>query len=121
MLVAPCCWSQQVSVHQSAAAAEIKTEIRDALRAGRSRRQIVDAYVTEYGPRILVEPPARGFGAWLYVLPVAALVLSAAGVGLLVRRFTRRGAPEPSLEREVAEAPDRALSARLDDELQDLD
>ncbi|HSL20571.1 MAG TPA: cytochrome c-type biogenesis protein CcmH [Vicinamibacterales bacterium] len=119
MLVAPCCWSQQVSVHQSEAATRIKTEIREALAAGRARQAILDGYVQQYGTKILVEPPARGFAAWLYVTPVVALVFSAAGVGLLVRKFARRGA---SAERpQEPPSADVELAARLDEELQDLD
>jgi cytochrome c-type biogenesis protein CcmH len=120
MLVAPCCWSQQVSVHQSEAAAEIKGEIRVALKAGRTRQQIVDAYVDRYGARILIEPPASGFAAWLYVLPVVTLLVSAGGFAFVVKRFARRGAstvatPEPS------SAGNEELTERLDDELRDLD
>lgn len=126
MLVAPCCWSQQVSLHQSEAASQMKTEIRLALNAGQTRQQILDGYVAQYGTRILIQPPARGFGASLYVLPVVAFVFSAGGVAWMVRRFTRRpGANDaasstgpPAI---VAGAPDAALESRLDDELEELD
>lgn len=119
MLVAPCCWTQQVSLHQSEAATKIKQEIRASLRRGLTRGQILDAYVAEYGPAILIEPPARGFGASLYVLPVVALLASALVVGLVIRRFTRRVPPS-----EPAGQPlplNGELSDRLDDELRDLD
>ncbi len=120
MLVAPCCWSQQVSVHQSEAATEIKRDVRAALRAGRSRREIVDGYVQKYGTRILIEPPARGFAAWLYVLPVVTLLVSAAGLGLVLRRFASRGAvAAPPADRAVP--ADEVAQQRLDDELRELD
>ncbi len=120
MLVAPCCWTQQVSLHQSPAATEIKQEIRASLTAGRTRQQILDAYVAEYGPAILIEPPARGFGASLYVLPVVALIASGLVVGFVVRRFAKRGASSRS-GAEPPAAPDAAMAERLDDELRDLD
>lgn len=121
-LVAPCCWSQQVSVHQSEAASQIKAEVRQALLEGRTSRQILDGYVDRYGPRILIEPPARGFGASLYVIPVVTLVLSAAGVGLLVRKFARRGAPPPEgPPASTASHDGDPLAAQLDDELRDMD
>lgn len=119
MLVAPCCWTQQVSLHQSEAATKIKQEIRVALREGRTRDQILDAYVAEYGPAILIEPPARGFGTSLYVLPVVALLASGVLVGFVVRRFTRRA--EAPQEAEASTGVTAALSERLDDELRDLD
>jgi cytochrome c-type biogenesis protein CcmH len=119
MLVAPCCWTQQVSLHQSEAATKIKQEIRVALRQGRTREQILDAYVAEYGPAILIEPPARGFGVSLYVLPVIALLVSVLLVGVVVRRFTRRGQAPPDAQPPPAASD--SMSERLDDELRDLD
>lgn len=121
MLVAPCCWSQQVSIHQSEAAAQIKAEIRTSLTAGRTRQEILDGYVAKYGTRILIQPPAKGFNATLYVLPVVALVFSAGGVAWLVRRFTSGARPmEPAREPEPVVQTDEELEARLQDELDDL-
>jgi cytochrome c-type biogenesis protein CcmH len=121
LLVAPCCWMQQVSVHQSEAATKIKHEIRVSLREGRTRQQILDRYVAAYGPRILIEPPARGFGASLYVLPAVILFASALIVGFVVRRFAARGASPGSSATRPSAAEDTALADKLDDELRDLE
>lgn len=121
MLVAPCCWTQQVSVHQSEAAAEIKRDVRAGLRAGRTRHEIIDNYVQRYGTRILIEPPARGFGAWLYVLPVVTLLVSAAGLGFVVRRLASRGGEAAAGSVERAAAADDPAQQKLDDELRGLD
>jgi cytochrome c-type biogenesis protein CcmH len=123
MLVAPCCWMQQVSLHQSEAATKIKEEIRVSLREGRTRQQILDGYVATYGPRILIEPPARGFGVSLYVLPAIPLLATALLDGMVVRRFTARGtrSPRPPEQAGGAAAEDAALSDKLDDELRELD
>lgn len=118
MIIAPCCFSQQVSVHQSPAADEVRKDVRARLAAGETRQQILDAYVAQYGKRILAEPPAKGFDLALYVLPPLLLILSAALVVMVLRRFSRR----PAL---VADsplpAPSGTYDARLDDELRDLD
>ena len=50
-LMAPCCWAQQVSLHQSPAADEIKQNIRRLLAEGKTSQQILDTYVAEYGDR----------------------------------------------------------------------
>ena len=116
MLVAPCCFTQQVSVHQSSAAEEVKADVRRRLAAGEARQQILDAYVAQYGKHILAEPPARGFDLVLYVVPPIALVGSLGLIALLIRRFSRSPAvatPEPPASGED--------QARLDDELRDLD
>lgn len=124
MLIAPCCWNQQVSLHQSAAADEIKTNIRRLLAQNKTRRQILDAYVAEYGDRILAEPPARGFTAALYVLP---WVFLAGGIGLVVtvvRRWRAAGsAAAPAVAAASAEpaVESEAEADRLDEELRNLD
>jgi cytochrome c-type biogenesis protein CcmH len=120
MLIAPCCWAQQVSVHQSPAADEIKANIRKMLAAGKTRQQILDAYVAEYGDRILAEPPARGFNTALYVAPWLFL---AGSVGLVVFVIRRLRAPGLEAKPAVAGAPaaDADEAERIDEELRNLD
>lgn len=123
MLIAPCCFRQQVSVHQSPAADEVRRDVRARLVAGETRQQILDAYVAKHGKRILVEPPGVGFDRSLYLMPFITLVLSAGGLAVVLRRFIRR---RPSLTPVPGDAgplvpPGSDQQARLDDELRDLD
>ncbi len=118
MLIAPCCYSQQVSVHQSGAADDVRKDVRLRLAAGETRQQILDAYVAQYGKRILAQPPAEGFDLALYVLPPLLLIGSAALVVTLVRRFSSRPAVAAADAPPIASA---GYDARLDDELRDLD
>jgi cytochrome c-type biogenesis protein CcmH len=123
MLIAPCCFSQQVSVHASPAADEVRRDVRARLAAGETRRQILDGYVARYGKRILAVPPPTGFDATLYVTP-AVVFLASAVLGLLaIRRFTRRTSTEPARSGTPAAAGGGSAEdeARLDDELRDLD
>lgn len=118
MLIAPCCFSQQVSVHQSPAAEEVRKDVRARLAAGQTRQQIIDAYVANYGKRILAEPPAQGFDRALYLLPPLLMLGSAALVIALVRRFSRRA---PAAVAPEATTPGGDYDQKLDDELRDLD
>ena len=118
-LIAPCCWTQQVSLHQSAAADEIKQNIRVMLATGQTNQQILDYYVARYGDRILAEPPARGFSASLYVLPWFFL---AGSVGLVVFIVRRLRTPEPELRPSVEPAEVNETEAdRIDEELRNLE
>jgi cytochrome c-type biogenesis protein CcmH len=122
MLIAPCCWTAQVSQHQSEASLQVKGEIREMLAAGRTRQQVLDAFVVRYGERILAEPPARGFGRLLYVALPLAFVLSGALLVVFVRRASRSGAPAAAAGGEAAGSTgDDRYAAQLDDELRDMD
>lgn len=121
-LIAPCCFGQQVSVHQSAAADEVRRDVRARLAAGETRQQVLDAYVAQYGPRILAEPPASGFGRTLYIAPFVMLLVTLASVTAVIRRFTHMHAAWPSAHTgALASDTSRDENERLDDELRDLD
>ena len=120
-VIAPCCWAQQVSVHSSPAATEVKADIRRRLAAGENQQVILAAYVTQYGERILAEPPAKGFSLLLYVVPPVLSVAGIAALVLMVRRFTRRGTAGPALAAAGGAAPPPGYDSRLNEELRDLD
>jgi len=120
LLMAPCCFRQQVSVHQSPTANEVRRDIRARLVKGESRQVILDAYVAEHGPGILVVPPAQGSNLVLYVLPPLALAGSVLLVVGVIRRFSTPGdAPTPAPTRPAS--VDKALNDQLTDDLRDLD
>jgi cytochrome c-type biogenesis protein CcmH len=122
LLVAPCCYTQTVSVHQSPAADEARRDIRARLARGETRDQIVAAYVAQHGKRVLAQPPASGFDLALYVAPLLGLLGSVVLLGVVVRRFTkRRQTGGMGSVREPPTAADRAAEQRLDEELRDLD
>lgn len=114
MLIAPCCWRQPVSEHYSAAADQIRTEVREMLANGMSRDQILQTYVAEYGERILSQPPAHGFNSLAYFLPVLFLAIGA-GVATLVVRRLRPGKVEPSTH--PSEMPASKYASQLDKEM----
>ena len=119
-LIAPCCWSQQVSVHQSPAADEIRRDLRLRLGRGETEQQILADYEVQFGERIFAEPPAKGFTRFLYVLPPVMLLAGAGIVVVLVRRFTGRQAEEAPAR---ADAPveTTGYGEQLDEELRNLD
>ena len=121
LLIAPCCWSQQVSLHQSPAADEIKKNIRRLLGEGQTRRQILDVYVAEYGDRILSEPPARGFSILFYIAPWIFLVGSVGLVVGVIRKLRKPAAEMTAESRTPAAPPSDDEADRIDEELRNLD
>ena len=93
--------------------------IRRQIAAGRSKQQIKDALVAQYGDEVLAEPRDEGFDAAAYVVPLAvggsALVLI-----LIAAALWRRKPPGPE---PVAAAGgiSPAESRRLDEDLERYD
>lgn len=68
------------------ALAELK-EIDQHIARGESDDQILKAFVAEYGPTVLIEPPKRGFNLAAWIMPVAAPLLALGLLYGIMRRW----------------------------------
>jgi hypothetical protein len=57
---------------------------------GDSDQSILDAFVAEYGPTVLLEPPRRGFNLLAWIFPVAIPLIALILVWEVVRRWKRK-------------------------------
>ena len=89
--------------------------IRAEIERGRTKGQIKQALVAQFGPEVLAEPDPgeRGFDTVAYAVPVLAVTLGALAVWLTVSRARRRREPPG----EPAPEPTPAESARLERDL----
>lgn len=92
-LIAPCCWRQPVSVHDSPASEQVKSQIRLLLGQGLGKEEVREAFVSQYGERILAAPRPRGFNLLSYLLPLLGLLL---GAGLVWEFLIRHRMAEAS-------------------------
>ncbi len=115
-LIAPCCWSQPVSQHYSEVAEQIRNEVRAMVAEGKSRDEILDHYVAQYGERILAAPRAKGFNILAYVLPWAALIF---GIWILIVLMKRLRSPAPSPA--PADVPNEHYASRIEKEMKEFD
>jgi cytochrome c-type biogenesis protein CcmH len=59
--IAPCCWRENLAVHQSPDAEKMRAEIVQLVADGRTEDEIVEQYVSQYGERILRVPRGARF------------------------------------------------------------
>jgi cytochrome c-type biogenesis protein CcmH len=83
----------------AAIARQMKAFITRRIEAGDTKREIRAALVDEFGERVLASPPKRGFNLLAWVLPLVALGVGVAALGVAVWRWTRTRGPavEPSV------------------------
>jgi cytochrome c-type biogenesis protein CcmH len=76
--------------------------VKRLIAAGKSKAEVKDALVAQYGRDVLALPEGSGFNLSAYVVPVAAFVLAAIALGLGVRRWRRaaRERPGPPMARQ---------------------
>ena len=99
------CQNQTLADSNADLAVDLRNQIREQLKAGKSERDVIDFMVARYGDFVLYRPPLKAATVALWAGPFVFLV---AGFWLLARYLRRRRVPPPQL----SEA-DRARAAKL--------
>lgn len=121
-LIAPCCWTQTLDIHDSPIAEELRGEVGKRLKAGEPAAQIEDDLAARYGERIRAVPRGEDPRVALPVIVGGSMALAVVwlawiGLGWLKRNRSAAIAPAtPSTRSESREAYDE----QLDDELKHL-
>jgi cytochrome c-type biogenesis protein CcmH/NrfF len=93
--------------------------IRRLIAEGRSKREIKDALVAQYGRAVLAEPRSHGFDAASWAVPLAVVAVALAFLLLAAAMWRRKPpAPEPVAAAGGVSAAD---SRRLDEDLRRYD
>ena len=116
LLIAPCCWRQPVADHLSAEADQMRAGIRALLQEGKTKDEILDFYVAQYGQAILAKPPYRGFNLLAYALPGVFLLFLGGGLAWVLASSRRR----PALAPLSKEALPSCYATQLERELKEM-
>lgn len=83
----------------------------------RSKEQIKQVLVAQYGPGVLALPEAEGFNLSAYLVPALIVLLAAGGIAVAARRWRRGGGDAPPAS---ADGPPEGAAAgkRLDADLE---
>jgi hypothetical protein len=67
-------------------------EVDARIASGSSDDLILQSFVQEYGPTVLISPPAKGFDLWAWLMPALMLLVGAILVVFVVSQWRRRAA-----------------------------
>lgn len=101
----PTCESESIANSNSLAAKALRADVKARIAAGQTDGEIRAAEVARYTQYVLLLPEGHGLGLVVWVVPIAALFVGAAGLALAMRRWTR----QPRL---AATAADEQIVAR---------
>ena len=99
------CQNQSIAESNADLAVDLRRQIREQLKEGRSERDVLDFMVQRYGDFVLYRPPLKASTLLLWGGPFLLLVL---GIFLLARKIRSVRRPAPQLS-----AAERARAAAL--------
>ena len=93
------CQNQTIADSHAELAVDLRNQVREMLRQGATRQQVVDYMTARYGDFVLYRPPVKSTTALLWYGPAVLLVAAVAGLILILRRRSRlspdRFEPDP--------------------------
>ena len=95
-------------------ATRMKAFIGARIRAGDTKSEIEHKLVAQFGPEVLARPSKHGLDLFAWLLPLAVLVVGAAGLGAAIWKW-RGSAREPARPSPAPLDPD--VEQRIDEEL----
>ena len=105
------CQNQTIADSNADLAVDLRNQVREQMKGGKTNQQIIDYMVERYGDFVLYRPPVKAATLLLWVGPFLLLVV---GLGALFYRLSRRPAgPAPQLS-DAERARAAALLGRQD-------
>ena len=103
------CQNETIAASSADLAVDLRNQVRDMLRAGKSEKEIKDYMVQRYGDFVLYRPPVK---TTTWVLWVGPFVLLVAGLAILFFKLRQR-AQRRSTEGDLSDADHRRAAALL--------
>lgn len=88
------CQNQTIADSNAALAVDLRNQVRDQVKAGRSDEQIIDYLVARYGDFVLYRPPVKLTTVLLWVGPFVLLLAGLTGLAVTLRRRARVAAAQ---------------------------
>jgi cytochrome c-type biogenesis protein CcmH len=83
------CQNQTIADSHADLAVDLRNQVREMLRRGDSKQQIIDYMTARYGDFVLYRPPMKATTVLLWFGPPLLMVCGLAGLVLVLRRRSR--------------------------------
>lgn len=105
-----------LNIAESPQAQDEKRFVRGLIAQGKTKAEVKDALVGEYGQAVLATPARSGFQLTAYLVPLALIVALAVGLAVLIPRWRRR-TPAPFAAGAAGPELSTVDARRLDEDL----
>jgi cytochrome c-type biogenesis protein CcmH len=115
-VMCPVCGTM-LQLAESPQALREKAFVRRLVAAGKSKGEVKEALVAQYGEAVLALPKGKGFNLSAYLVPAIAFAVALVALALGVLRWRRAGDPPDSGPPAAADGPSPEEAERLDADL----
>jgi cytochrome c-type biogenesis protein CcmH len=115
-VMCPVCQTTLALAREAPLAKRERAFITELVRGCKSKQEIKQALLDQFGPTVLALPQDKGFDASVYVLPIVGGVAAAGAVAFMLLGWRRRGRRDRTIapRRRSTRSEDLLLEAELD-------
>ena len=103
-LICPCSCGEVVSGCICETGMSMKATVENGIKAGKSKKEIIGALVSQYGEVIRGAPKPEGFNLIVWIAPFAATLLGFAIAWFVLRRWVRQRGDQVTAAAQVGSA-----------------
>jgi cytochrome c-type biogenesis protein CcmH len=108
---------EPLNVAQSPEAFQEREYIRQLIAQGKTRKDIENDLVQQYGPAVLARPPANGVNLLVYIIPPVVVILGIVIIAIFIPRWRRRAREADASAAAATATLDAADAKRLNEDL----
>lgn len=108
---------EPLNVAQSPEAFQERQYVRQLIAQGKTKGEIENDLVQQYGPAVLARPPANGVNLLVYIIPPVVVILGIVIIAIFIPRWRRRAREADASNARDTQALDAADAKRLNEDL----
>jgi cytochrome c-type biogenesis protein CcmH len=108
---------EPLNVAQSPEAFQERQYVRQLIAQGKTKSEIENDLVQQYGPAVLSRPPANGVNLLVYIIPPVVVILGIVIIAIFIPRWRRRAREADASAAAATATLDAADAKRLNEDL----
>lgn len=122
-LICYACPGEPLNIDRCSGGDQMRDVIKRMLKDGRSKEEILDYFVAQFGDSILTTVPKKGFNLVAYTGPIIGLLIGIPVALLIIRRWGSAGQKMPAEQGASGQAVklDDEMRQQIEKELSELD
>ena len=114
------CTGEPLNIDRCSGGDQMKASIRKMIDEGKTKKEILDYFVGQFGEGILTIPPKKGFNLVAYIFPFIGLVFGVIIAFVIVRKWSASGKIHNAPDKKTEEIIDEKMKKKIDGELKKL-
>jgi cytochrome c-type biogenesis protein CcmH len=115
------CPGEPLNIDRCSGGDQMRAATRKMVDEGKTKKEILDYFVGQFGEGILTIPPKKGFNLVAYIFPFIGLIFGVIIALVIAKRWSASGKIHDAPDKKTEEIMDEKMKKKIDSELKKLE